>query len=76
MVRAPCCDKVGLKKGPWTTEEDQILISYIRKYGHENWRALPKQAGNYKILPVYLCKNVYRYSHICFEDTVLLVLGV
>ncbi|KAG6664698.1 transcription factor MYB4-like [Carya illinoinensis] len=45
MVRAPCCDKVGLKKGPWTTEEDQILMSFIQKYGHENWRALPKQAG-------------------------------
>ncbi|KAJ8616056.1 hypothetical protein MRB53_035428 [Persea americana] len=45
MVRAPCCDKIGLKKGPWTQEEDQILISYILRYGHENWRALPKQAG-------------------------------
>ncbi|XWS39189.1 hypothetical protein CRYUN_Cryun18bG0028300 [Craigia yunnanensis] len=45
MVRAPCCDKMGLKKGPWTPEEDQILISYIQKYGHTNWRALPKQAG-------------------------------
>ncbi|KAF3456780.1 hypothetical protein FNV43_RR01434 [Rhamnella rubrinervis] len=45
MVRAPCCDKMGLKKGPWTPEEDQILISYIIKYGHANWRALPKQAG-------------------------------
>ncbi|KAE8660063.1 Myb-related protein Myb4 [Hibiscus syriacus] len=45
MVRAPCCDKMGLKKGPWTPEEDQILISYIQKHGHDNWRALPKQAG-------------------------------
>ncbi|GMY27139.1 transcription factor MYB828 [Fagus crenata] len=45
MVRAPCCEKMGLKKGPWTTEEDHILISYIKNYGHENWRALPKQAG-------------------------------
>ncbi|XP_077210438.1 transcription factor MYB30-like [Tasmannia lanceolata] len=45
MVRAPCCDKMGLKKGPWTQEEDQILIDYIQKYGHGNWRALPKQAG-------------------------------
>ncbi|XP_042516999.1 transcription factor MYB4-like [Macadamia integrifolia] len=45
MVRAPCCEKMGLKKGPWTPEEDQILISYIQKYGHGNWRALPKQAG-------------------------------
>nr|UWU45085.1 MYB transcription factor 13-2 [Dimocarpus longan] len=45
MVRAPCCEKMGLKKGPWTPEEDQILITYIQLYGHGNWRALPKQAG-------------------------------
>ncbi|XP_047176748.1 transcription factor MYB4-like [Vigna umbellata] len=45
MVRAPCCEKMGLKKGPWTQDEDQILISYIQKHGHGNWRALPKLAG-------------------------------
>ncbi|XP_072956927.1 transcription factor MYB4-like [Typha angustifolia] len=45
MVRAPCCEKMGLKKGPWTPEEDQILVAHIRKHGHGNWRALPKQAG-------------------------------
>ncbi|KAJ8899405.1 hypothetical protein K2173_018379 [Erythroxylum novogranatense] len=45
MVRAPCCEKMGLKKGPWSPEEDEILINYIQLYGHGNWRALPKQAG-------------------------------
>jgi len=45
MVRAPCCEKKGLKKGPWTLEEDEILTSYINKHGHSNWRALPKHAG-------------------------------
>ncbi|XP_059626016.1 transcription factor MYB14-like [Cornus florida] len=45
MVRAPCCEKMGLKKGPWTREEDHILINYINQYGHTNWRALPKHAG-------------------------------
>ncbi|XP_039690520.1 transcription factor MYB14 isoform X2 [Medicago truncatula] len=45
MVRAPCCEKKGLKKGPWTLEEDEILTSYINKHGHSNWRALPKDAG-------------------------------
>ncbi|KAH0994595.1 hypothetical protein GBA52_018459 [Prunus armeniaca] len=45
MGRAPCCEKMGLKKGPWTPEEDETLISYIRQHGHSNWRALPKQAG-------------------------------
>lgn len=45
MVRAPCCEKMGLKKGPWTAEEDEVLVSYIQTYGHGNWRALPKKAG-------------------------------
>ncbi|PKA52087.1 Myb-related protein Myb4 [Apostasia shenzhenica] len=44
-MRSPCCEKQGLKKGPWSAEEDQILISHIQNYGHQNWRALPKQAG-------------------------------
>ncbi|PIA45362.1 hypothetical protein AQUCO_01700716v1 [Aquilegia coerulea] len=45
MGRAPCCEKMGLKRGPWTPEEDQVLIAFIQNYGHGNWRALPKQAG-------------------------------
>ncbi|OAY81526.1 myb-related protein Zm1-like [Ananas comosus] len=43
--RAPCCAKIGLNKGSWTPEEDMRLIAYIHKFGHGNWRALPKQAG-------------------------------
>jgi len=45
MGRSPCCDENGLKKGPWTPEEDQKLIDYIHKHGHGSWRALPKLAG-------------------------------
>ncbi|KAF8391431.1 hypothetical protein HHK36_023736 [Tetracentron sinense] len=45
MGRAPCCDKIGLKKGPWTPEEDQILIDYIQEHGHGSWRTIPKNAG-------------------------------
>ncbi|KAM1666038.1 hypothetical protein ACFX1X_045714 [Malus domestica] len=45
MRRAPCCDKNGLKKGPWTTEEDAMLVNYIQKHGPGNWRNLPKNAG-------------------------------
>nr|KYP39120.1 Myb-related protein Zm1 [Cajanus cajan] len=43
--RAPCCDKSQVKRGPWSPSEDLKLIAFIQKYGHENWRALPKQAG-------------------------------
>ncbi|CAA7054657.1 unnamed protein product [Microthlaspi erraticum] len=45
MGRAPCCEKNGLKKGPWTSEEDQKLVDYIQKHGYGNWRTLPKNAG-------------------------------
>nr|URY18807.1 MYB protein [Zanthoxylum bungeanum]URY18808.1 MYB protein [Zanthoxylum bungeanum] len=45
MGRAHCCDKNGLKKGPWTPEEDQKLTDYIQQHGYGNWRTLPKNAG-------------------------------
>ncbi|KAE8125716.1 hypothetical protein FH972_020491 [Carpinus fangiana] len=45
MGKASCGDKDGLKKGPWTAEEDQKLIDYIQKHGHGRWRTLPKNAG-------------------------------
>ncbi|XP_061344830.1 transcription factor MYB111-like [Gastrolobium bilobum] len=45
MGRAPCCEKVGLKKGRWTAEEDKILTDYIHENGEGSWRSLPKNAG-------------------------------
>ncbi|GFY90284.1 myb domain protein 17 [Actinidia rufa] len=45
MGRTPCCEKKGLKKGPWTPEEDEKLLDYISKNGHGSWRSLPKLAG-------------------------------
>uniref|UniRef100_A0ACD5VAF3 Uncharacterized protein n=1 Tax=Avena sativa TaxID=4498 RepID=A0ACD5VAF3_AVESA len=45
MGRPPCGEESGLKKGPWTTEEDEKLMSYIQKHGHGSWRSLPQLAG-------------------------------
>lgn len=45
MGRKPCCDKLGVKKGPWTSEEDSKLIKFIITNGPCCWRALPKLAG-------------------------------
>ncbi|KAJ1395651.1 SANT/Myb domain [Sesbania bispinosa] len=46
MGRSPCCDEEsGVKKGPWTPEEDEKLIHYINKNGHGSWRTLAKRAG-------------------------------
>nr|XP_043628657.1 MYB-like transcription factor ODO1 [Erigeron canadensis] len=45
MGRQPCCDKLGVKKGPWTVEEDKKLINFILVNGQCCWRAVPKLAG-------------------------------
>ncbi|CAK9312279.1 unnamed protein product [Citrullus colocynthis] len=45
MGRPPCCDKVSVKKGPWTPEEDIILVSYIQEHGPGNWRSVPTNTG-------------------------------
>ncbi|KAK9156490.1 hypothetical protein Scep_003064 [Stephania cephalantha] len=45
MGRPPCCDKDGIKKGPWTPEEDVILASYVREHGPGNWRSVPTNTG-------------------------------
>uniref|UniRef100_A0A1J3JSD8 Transcription factor MYB39 n=1 Tax=Noccaea caerulescens TaxID=107243 RepID=A0A1J3JSD8_NOCCA len=45
MGRSPCSDNSGLKKGPWTPDEDEKLVNYVQEHGHSSWRALPKLAG-------------------------------
>ncbi|KAK4257191.1 hypothetical protein QN277_006812 [Acacia crassicarpa] len=45
MGRPPCCDKIGIKKGPWTPEEDIVLVSYIQEHGPGNWRSVPTKTG-------------------------------
>ncbi|XP_073054847.1 transcription factor GAMYB-like [Primulina eburnea] len=34
-----------LKKGPWTTAEDAILVEYVTKHGEGNWNAVQKHSG-------------------------------
>ncbi|MQL89242.1 hypothetical protein Taro_021811 [Colocasia esculenta] len=45
MGRQPCCDKHGVKKGPWSAEEDRKLVDFILANGQCCWRAVPKLAG-------------------------------
>ncbi|XP_055822210.1 transcription factor MYB53-like [Solanum dulcamara] len=46
MGRYPCCKlDIDLKKGPWTSEEDEKLVEYIQENGHRNWQLVPKRAG-------------------------------
>ncbi|KAE8693689.1 Transcription factor MYB32 [Hibiscus syriacus] len=45
MGRHSCCYKQKLRKGLWSPEEDEKLLSHITKYGHGCWSYVPKQAG-------------------------------
>ncbi|XAR71245.1 hypothetical protein NMG60_11028418 [Bertholletia excelsa] len=41
----PPCDPVGVKKGPWTPEEDIALVTYVQQHGPGNWKSVPSNAG-------------------------------
>ncbi|XP_044366624.1 uncharacterized protein [Triticum aestivum] len=47
MGRSPSCgSEAPVKKGPWTEEEDRLLVDYIKLHGTGgNWRTIPKRAG-------------------------------
>nr|WLQ69611.1 MYB protein [Zingiber officinale] len=62
MGRTPCCDNQGLKKGPWTPEEDQILVNYIKANGHGSWRSLPKLAVRNRIKG----HGAWNWDSLCF----------
>ncbi|GMP91603.1 hypothetical protein CsSME_00042229 [Camellia sinensis var. sinensis] len=34
-----------LKKGPWTSAEDAILVDYVNRHGEGNWNAVQKHSG-------------------------------
>ncbi|KAF8117680.1 hypothetical protein N665_0008s0036 [Sinapis alba] len=35
----------GWRKGPWTAEEDRLLIDYVRLHGEGRWNSVARQAG-------------------------------
>ncbi|KAK9283785.1 hypothetical protein L1049_012037 [Liquidambar formosana] len=39
---------VILKKGPWTSAEDAILVEYVKKHGEGNWNAVQKHSGLFR----------------------------
>lgn len=71
MGRSPCCSKVGLNKGAWTTAEDKILTDYIHLYGEGGWRNLPKRAGKHAYIIISENKYLFfrykfcRINHVC-----------
>ncbi|KAL5215436.1 hypothetical protein ABZP36_006837 [Zizania latifolia] len=59
MGRIPCCEKDNVKRGQWTPEEDNKLLSYITQYGTRNWRLIPKNAGTRRRRPANRCVRAW-----------------
>ncbi|KAM0923525.1 hypothetical protein ACQ4PT_005469 [Festuca glaucescens] len=38
-------EEAGLRRGPWTVDEDLTLINYIAEHGEGRWNALARAAG-------------------------------
>ncbi|KAL9318810.1 hypothetical protein ACSQ67_015327 [Phaseolus vulgaris] len=38
-------EMLGLRKGPWTVDEDTILVNYIATHGEGHWNSLAPSAG-------------------------------
>ncbi|WOL11790.1 nuclear poly(A) polymerase 3 [Canna indica] len=38
-------EEMDLKKGPWSVEEDQLLMNYINTHGEGQWNSLARSAG-------------------------------
>ncbi|KAK4417565.1 Transcription factor [Sesamum alatum] len=39
------CDQQGWRKGPWTPEEDKLLVEYVREHGEGRWSCVSKSSG-------------------------------
>jgi transcription factor MYB, plant len=34
-----------LRRGPWTVEEDRLLVNYVASHGEGRWNSLARSAG-------------------------------
>ncbi|XP_015967227.2 transcription factor MYB35-like [Arachis duranensis] len=45
MVRSQGYDKISVKRGVWSPEEDAKIVAFVSKHGPSNWTSVPKKAG-------------------------------
>lgn len=64
-----------LRRGPWTIEEDTLLVRYIAGHGEGQWNILAKQAGIFfnpsPIFPLILLVSIV-FSYLLFQTFVVL----
>lgn len=44
----------GWRKGPWTGQEDKLLVEHVRQHGEGRWNSVSKLAGTVSVcVPVW-----------------------
>lgn len=51
-------EEEGWRKGPWTSEEDRLLIEYVRVHGEGRWNSVARLAGM-QFHPLYFIPSIY-----------------
>lgn len=57
----------GWRKGPWTAEEDRLLIEYVRLHGEGRWNSVARLAGIYHIYLLHVPHHTILYYTILYH---------
>lgn len=52
-----------LRRGPWTVEEDLLLVNYIAAHGEGRWNSLARSAGRIAISIDRAPNSTINYMH-------------
>jgi hypothetical protein len=55
----------GWRKGPWTAQEDKLLLEYVRLHGEGRWNSVSKLTGTYQVSFVLSLLSIFSldFSH-------------
>lgn len=58
-------EEEGWRKGPWTSEEDRLLIEYVRLHGEGRWNSVARLAGiiQFHHPSIYCTFSMYNYIY-------------
>lgn len=64
--------KDGVKKGAWSSEEDELLTLCVKLHGQSKWRSLAQKAGDFLYIKNYFILLFYTFY--LFVDTFMVIL--
>lgn len=51
-------EDMGIRKGPWTEDEDSVLINYVAVHGEGHWNSLARCSGKHYFIHIFnLCTS-------------------